>query len=901
MPRSAVIKAFLALKAAPHLKDLYTPSMEVQVQVAQDEGTIEFNTSETGRKSKFYTNGVSKWYDFRMPKNANSKAVPNDFDIRFDFEAHVSEIGCTGWDFVNGVSRWVGFDFDSMIGHKKEGLSSQQLNNIVAKLSDIPWVTIQNSTSGNGLHIYVFLEPYPTANHMEHAALARSILGLMSGLAGEDFEDSVDVCGHVLWIWSRRATHERSFKLIKDGSVLPKSQIPPNWKEHLNVVKGSSRRTQLGLVPKEGQIPFDSLTSQYIHVPLDDQHTALMKFLKDNEHVWWWDQEKHMLITHTLHLKEAHECLGLKGDFDTNSSHSSDQNCFCFPMKDGAWVVRRFSQGVNEHKLWDKDASGWTRTYLNKVMSLESVARLYDALEHPKGGYFFNRAESAVLAAEKLGLSVELHPGFSLREVRVFKGKDGKVVMEMPRLSTDNPGDVGGWIAEKSKFTKVLGHLPNDTAMSDDLLIDYDDFLRHLVGLNDTDQGWVVFLDNRWRVEPLHHIRILMESRGLQKNDVTDVLGQCISKAWRLVNEPFKPEYPGNRKWNRDAAKLRFEPDFTKTDLRYPTWSRILNHCGRGLDEAVENSQWCQDNDVKTGGEYLFLWVASMFQFPERPLPFLFFYGDQNTGKSTFHESLQLLFDSDRGYGYGKQALLSKDGFNGELANAILCVVEEVDLSVSSSLAYNRIKEWVTNKQILIHPKGEQTYMSTNLTHWVQCANNPQYCPVFPDDTRIVVIGCEPLNPTELIPRFELVEGLEKEAQDFITALMSFDVPRSGERLNVPVINTDSKEAMQAQNMSLLEAFVAQECKHVPGAILKFSDFYQKFGEWLDNSELTYWTKIRVSKSLPLDYPTGAVPKYANQKFIGNLQFNDSIELPKKYKMICVNGKLEPKGASDEH
>jgi len=175
MPRSHVIRAFLAKHAKPHLKALYTPDMEVQVQVAQDEGTIEFNTSTTGRKSKYYTNGVSKWYDFRMPKNANSKPERNDFEINYDFEGHVSEIGCTGWDFANGVSRWVGFDFDSIVGHKKEGLTNAQLGEIVAKLSDVPWVTIQKSTSGNGLHVYVFLEPVKTENHTEHAALARSI------------------------------------------------------------------------------------------------------------------------------------------------------------------------------------------------------------------------------------------------------------------------------------------------------------------------------------------------------------------------------------------------------------------------------------------------------------------------------------------------------------------------------------------------------------------------------------------------------------------------------------------------------------------------------------------------------------------------------------------------------
>jgi len=675
---------------------------------------------------------------------------------------------------------------------------------------------------------------------------------------------------------------------------MPANQVPPNWKEHINVVKGTSRRTQLGLVPDDGKLSFEALTSQYLHTPLEDSHRALMNYLKDNEHVWWWDNEKHMLVTHTLHLKEAHQALSLAGEFDTNSSHSSDQNCFCFPLRGGAWVVRRFSPGVREHKVWETDPSGWTRTYLNRALTLEDVARIYEALEHPKGGYYFSKAESAVLAASKLGLSVELHPSYGLRDVRMLKNKDGKIVMEMPRIGTDNPSDVKGWIAEKSKFVKVLGQVAQNN--QDEMMVDYDDYLRHLVGLNDADQGWVVRLDGRWRVEPLHHLRILLESKGLGPNDVKEILGQCISKAWQLVNEPFKPDYPGNRKWNRDAARLRFSPDFTKSELSFPTWKRIMEHCGESLTNAVKENQWCQEAEITTGGEYLMAWTASLFQHPERPLPFLFFYGDQNSGKSTFHESLQLLFDNDRGYCYGKQALISQGGYNGELANAVLCVVEEVDLSLDSSTAYNRIKEWVTNKQILIHPKGEQAYTSLNTTHWVQCANNPHYCPVFKDDTRIVVVECKALNPTSLIPRFEMIELLEKEAVDFLTALMQMKLPRSGDRLNVPVITTDSKEAMQAQNASMLDVFLQQECKEVPGTVLKFADFYNRFTRWLDSSEVSFWSKIKVSKSLPLDYPTGAMSKYANQKYIGNLQFNESLEPPNKFKMVCTNGQLEPRG-----
>ena len=59
---------------------------------------------------------------------------------------------------------------------------------------EIPWVTVRKSTGGNGIHLYVFLPDVPTANHTEHAALARAVLGQMSALVGFDFKAKVDAC-----------------------------------------------------------------------------------------------------------------------------------------------------------------------------------------------------------------------------------------------------------------------------------------------------------------------------------------------------------------------------------------------------------------------------------------------------------------------------------------------------------------------------------------------------------------------------------------------------------------------------------------------------------------------------------------------------------------------------------
>ena len=51
--------------------------------------------------------------------------------------------------------------------------------------------------AGQGIHLYVYFDEagIPTANHTEHAALARCILGMMSSETGFDFASQIDACG----------------------------------------------------------------------------------------------------------------------------------------------------------------------------------------------------------------------------------------------------------------------------------------------------------------------------------------------------------------------------------------------------------------------------------------------------------------------------------------------------------------------------------------------------------------------------------------------------------------------------------------------------------------------------------------------------------------------------------
>ncbi len=750
--KTQAIQNYLRDHATEFLRGLYNPSMEVQVNVAQDGGE-RVEGSFKGRQWHAWTDKMSVWKSFRIPYKAKADPEYTDSEMTFSLAEHAEGIGMTGWDWEHRVSKWVAFDFDSITTHK-EALSDEELQEVVRKANDIPWVTVLKSTSGKGLHLYIFLPDVPCANHTEHSALARAILGLMSATAGYDFNSKVDICGGNMWVWHRKSakSNGEGLKLIKKGEVL--HDIPQNWKDHVKVITGARRRALPQDITNEQKI--DEVSAQYTHTPLDDEHKRLIEWLRDHKCMWWWDQDRHMLVTHTIHLKEAHDELNLVGIFETMATgkeKGNDYNCFCFPQRRGSWSVRRFTAGVREHETWEQDGSGWTRCYLNRDPSLHTAARMFTGNELPNGSYQFEDAESAQKTAHAIGANWDGLPNWATARNTIIKEhKDGRrIVIELERQDKDRADDMKGWVPIKGKWQRIYSANINQVIESD--VGNYDDLVRHIVTEQAEDYGWGLYSDGEWRTEPLAHIKVALESMGFDVKDLKSILGSSVFKCWSLVNIPFAEEYPGSRKWNRNAAQLRFRPSQTDSP-KYDTWLKILEHCGETLDHVISRDPWCKVNGLTKGADYLKCWIASMFQHPSEPLPYLFLWGPQNSGKSILHESLQILITS--GYARADAALVSQPGFNGELEGAVLCVVEETDLQ-NNKAAYNRIKDWVTSKVLPIHKKGKTPYHIPNTTHWIQTANEHFACPIFSGDTRITAIFVPPLDPIDLVPKRDLL------------------------------------------------------------------------------------------------------------------------------------------------
>jgi phage/plasmid-associated DNA primase len=297
-----------------------------------------------------------------------------------------------------------------------------------------------------------------------------------------------------------------------------------------------------------------------------------------------------------------------------------------------------------------------------------------------------------------------------------------------------------------------------------------------------------------------------------------------------------------------------------------------MNHCGKDLDEYIPGMPWAKNWDIRTGGDYLKAWVACMLRYPECKLPYLFMYGVQNSGKSTFHEALAELFVNKKGVARADRAMTSPNGYNGELLGAILAVVDEIDVANSGLDAYNRLKDWTTGTSLAIHAKHKTVIQVPNTLHFVQMGNSRDNLPVFQGDTRITAMCVEA--PEEDIPKDLLFDKIREEAPAFLRTLLDMDIPEPIGRLRLPIIETRGKKELMASNKDMLETFLDERCFNIPGSRMKFTDFKKEFYSDMDDINKSIFTEQVVRRRLSeKGFPIGRSD--GNVTCIGNLTFNE--------------------------
>ncbi len=866
MYKIPAIKKFLKAVPCP-IAQMYNENMETQVMVAQDNGKAYAKTHAFGT-SRGWTDGKEQWKNFRIPFKADTNPEYRDTEVGFNFNEHVDAIGMTGWDWKNRRSLWFAYDFDSIVNHDA-GISIQEMEDIQNACLAIPYLGVLKSTSGKGLHIYVFIEGgFPTANHNEHAALARSFLGVLSAKLGMPLESSVDCVGSVLWVWARRSEGTRGLTWVKENTEkFPADKMPKNWTEHLSVIQ--RKRTRI----KSTEKGVGDVASAISGVELESDHKSILGwFTQSATRVWWWDQDNQMLVGHTKDFEDCHKELELRGLFTTTSSETSPYNCFAFPVEGGRFVIRRFGQGCNEHNSWQPDTKGWTKVLFNENPTFLKTMLYHEGLMNKKQEVVFSSLTQANLALSFLGIKVVNSPALEHRQAKVrFLKKDSLISIDVTREKNDTKEL--GWIQSGATWEKTVQY--NEEELTEGMDINLDHKIRHTI-MGDTDSGWFLEVEKNWVSHNITTIglAVLALRDDLKADSVKRVMGKQVLNPWRRVSHPFEDEYPGKRVWNKGA------PQFSVTPARgnHPTWDGILEHCGADLDTGVNQNEWCKLNGINSGAEYLFYWAAFMFQKPNQRNPYLFFYGSQDTGKSSFHEALGLLFDKKVGYMNVKNSFKNKGDFNGEMAGCVLGYMDEINLA-DSKTAYTRLKDWTTALDLLIQVKGQTPYLAQNNIHLIHTANYSRFCPVEQGDTRITVSNVPTLK--RKVPKDVLLKLLIDEAPAMLKSFLEATLPNCHGRLGLPALESETKNALMDTNATALERYILEECSVKEGAVIEFSEFKNCYKGWLltkyTSTEVSKWSDARISQEFPLNSPLvkGSSTRHNNKVCIGNLQFKD--------------------------
>jgi hypothetical protein len=177
-----------------------------------------------------------------------------------------------------------------------------------------------------------------------------------------------------------------------------------------------------------------------------------------------------------------------------------------------------------------------------------------------------------------------------------------------------------------------------------------------------------------------------------------------------------------------------------------------------------------------------------------------------------------------------------------------------------------------------------------NTLHFVQVANNPTFCPIFPGDTRITMIFVPPLVEGEEIPRDDLHTFLSQEAPYFLRTLLELPLPSTDGRLRIPIVTTASKTRVQDTRRDMLAQFISTVCYPVNGVSIPLAEFSEKFMKWLPGEEHGLWSASRLGRELPLLYPFGLDEK--GIRAVGNLSWKSSQSSASP--LVTINGQLVP-------
>ncbi len=206
--------------------------------------------------------------------------------------------------------------------------------------------------------------------------------------------------------------------------------------------------------------------------------------------------------------------------------------------------------------------------------------------------------------------------------------------------------------------------------------------------------------------------------------------------------------------------------------------------------------------------------------------------------------------------------------------------VEERDLTDKRYNAYEKIKEWVTGRDLLIQEKYQTPYLTPNYLHFVQMANNAKHLPMEDGDTRIVALDVPALeNP---MPKAQMEKKLAEEAPRFLATLMNTQLPPPVSRLRVPALSTPTKRNMEGNAMTPLMAWLRDGVFAKCGHCVKLSDLYAKFKSDQERHNKTVPSEFAVGLEIMNRSDRYEIGQRGAEQYLLNYSFDEKAKPKKK-------------------
>jgi hypothetical protein len=210
-------------------------------------------------------------------------------------------------------------------------------------------------------------------------------------------------------------------------------------------------------------------------------------------------------------------------------------------------------------------------------------------------------------------------------------------------------------------------------------------------------------------------------------NDTCKLINHAYSG--RMSKLCYRPDIPGRKVVSDGTSAINMHmPAQIKATKGDPSpFLRFMEYLIVREEERFDVLRWCATLIAKP--EIRMIWALLLIS------------ETQGVGKSTLSSHILAPLVGYQNVGFPTEDDIVESAFNSWMANKRLVVVSEI-YSGHSWKAYNRLKNYVTEMEIMVNEKNQKRYKTDNWAHFLACSNSVKAMKVEDSDRRWMLPEC---------------------------------------------------------------------------------------------------------------------------------------------------------------